>query len=61
MTLFLLIDRRRPRRMRFLSPNQKKQETARLAGVIVSFVGAMLVMSGYNTEDLFLVGALLLI
>lgn len=47
--------------MRFLSPNQKKQETARLAGVIVSFVGAMLVMSGYNTEDLFLVGALLLI
>ena len=46
--------------MRFLSPNKQKQETARLAGTIVSFVGAMLVMSGYNTEDLFLVGALLL-
>ncbi|MDE0468076.1 MAG: hypothetical protein OYL97_13565 [Candidatus Poribacteria bacterium] len=47
--------------MRFLSPNKQKQETARFAGGIVSFVGAMLVMSGYRTEDLFLVGALLLI
>lgn len=47
--------------MRFLSPNKQKQETARLVGVIVSFVGGMLVMSGYETEDLFLCGALLLV
>lgn len=48
-------------RLRFLSPNKQKQEIARTVGTILFFVGGMLVMSDYETEDLFLFGVLLLV
>lgn len=48
-------------RLRFLSPDKQKQESARVVGAILFFVGGMLVMSGYKTEDLFLFGVLLLV
>ena len=48
-------------RLKFLSPDPHKQEIARRVGAILFFVGGMLFMSGYETEDLFLFGVLMLI